>query len=354
MDILFIYYVPSGGVETLNRQRSAALKAAGIQSHFLYYRMERTLVNDHEAPLHIKSDENEIRSLIESNRFDAIVVTSDYLLLPKIRSWGYTGKLIFEIQGLGSQETARTVLTYAISYITPSANCILSSKTPHIMQMLGELYPGFPAYFMDNCFDAERFTHRTSAASVKPIIGWIGRLEDNKNWREFLLIAHLFSNAFFLDADFYMFEDHTLSAPEERAQFDALRNMLGLESKLTVLSNIPNQEMTEYFSRMADSGGFLCSTSKVEGFGYAIVEAMSCGCPVLSTNSDGVQSSIIHNVTGKFYTLGNIHEACLEGLELIQNKETRARIQASALAHIKEHFSNQKYSQSFLEMLCSI
>ncbi|MTH52054.1 glycosyltransferase [Bacillus mangrovi] len=351
MKVLFMYYVPSGGVETLNRQRAKALTERGIECHFLYYRQERPLINDHGTPLYIQASDYEIMQTIQQHQYDAIVVTSDYTILPKIRSWGYTGKLIFEIQGLGSMEAARNTLTMAAPYVTPYASCILSSKTPHIMQLLHELYPSFPFHFIDNCFDAERFTFVSGPAHGRPIIGWIGRIEDNKNWREFLQIAHHLTHVHQVDADYFMFEDHTLSIPAERAEFEMLKPALGIESRLTVLSNIPNEAMADYFSRMGDSGGFFCSTSKVEGFGYAIVEAMSCRCPVLSTNSDGVQRSIIHNQTGKFYSLGDISGACMEGLELLNNSGLRDQITAGALHHIKHHFSRQKYGQAFFCIL---
>ena len=58
MNVLFVYYLPSGGVETLNRQRSIALKRKNINCHFLYYRKERELINDHHAPTFITNNLN--------------------------------------------------------------------------------------------------------------------------------------------------------------------------------------------------------------------------------------------------------------------------------------------------------
>lgn len=60
MNILFVFYVPSGGVETLNRQRSVALKKIGINSHFLYYQKRRELLNDHEAPVFITNNNTSV------------------------------------------------------------------------------------------------------------------------------------------------------------------------------------------------------------------------------------------------------------------------------------------------------
>lgn len=61
MNILFVFYVPSGGVETLNRQRFAALKKYGIDAHFLYYENRRNFLNDHSAPTFITNDDAEIK-----------------------------------------------------------------------------------------------------------------------------------------------------------------------------------------------------------------------------------------------------------------------------------------------------
>lgn len=93
MNILFVYYLSSGGVETLNRQRSSALKKKNINCHFLYYQKVREIVNNHNAPTFITNDGNEIKTII----MKVIMVrssTSDYKSLPKFRSLGYLGNII--------------------------------------------------------------------------------------------------------------------------------------------------------------------------------------------------------------------------------------------------------------------
>ncbi|MGP3783850.1 hypothetical protein [Paenibacillus sp. 1A_MP2] len=50
---------------------------------------------------------------------------------------------------------------------------------------------------------------------------------------------------------------------------------------------------------------------------------MSCGCPVLSTDSDGVRSFITHNRTGKFYPIGNVNAAVSEAVDLMHNIQLR-------------------------------
>jgi glycosyltransferase involved in cell wall biosynthesis len=108
--------------------------------------------------------------------------------------------------------------------------------------------------------------------------------------------------------------------------------------------------MADYFSMIGDSGGLYLSTSKVEGFGYAVIEAMSCRCPVLSSDSDGVKAFITHDHTGKFYGNGNIGSAVNQALELVNNLELRNQIISNALSHLSI-FSLEAYALEFIKIL---
>jgi glycosyltransferase involved in cell wall biosynthesis len=354
MNILFVYYVPSGGVETLNRQRSSALKEVNINCHFLYYRKERDLVNDHSAPTFITNDDNEIREILRKGNYGAIIIISDYKSLLRFRNLGYKGKLILEIQGYGPKDIARSELKKAIPYVINYGNGLLNPKTPHITEIFNEFYPDFPKFSFNNCFDSNRFSYQKTPTYNQPIVAWIGRIEDNKNWREFLHIGHQLIHLYNPNIKLYMFEDPTLSIPQERLAFQQLLNQLKLHPNLTIHSNIPHDKMPEYFSAIGESGGFLCSTSKVEGAPYALLEAMSCRCPILTTDSDGVKSSIIHNHTGLYYTLGNISEAVREAEKLMTNQKLRESIRSNALLHLKKNFSPEQYCNHFSEMLASL
>ena len=152
----------------------------------------------------------------------------------------------------------------------------------------------------------------------------------------------------------WIFEDNTLSTKEERVAFEQKVKELNLDAHLTVYANQPHSEMPRYFSIIGDSGGFLCSTSQIEGFGYAVLEAMTCKCPVLSSDSDGVRSLLKHNETGKFYNLGDINQALDEGRELLTNNNLREKIRKGAHEHIKMSFSPSEYSKNFLNMISNL
>lgn len=354
MNILFVFYVPSGGVETLNRQRCAALEKYNITCHCLYYQRLRDQINPYNSNIFIGKDPKMIKEMLTKWKYSAIVIVSDYHILSMLRHLGYQGKLIFEIQGLGSNERAREFLTNGTPAITNHANALLNPKTPIIEQLYKELFPSIPKFSFNNCFDTSQFCYTKSAKFPKPIIAWTGRIVDNKNWKEFLHIGHQLIQQVNPNIQLYMFEDPTLSDPRERKEFEQLIVQLKLEKKLFILQNVPNVKMAEYFSIIGDSGGFYCSTSKSEGAPYSVLEAMSCRCPVLTTDSGGVRSSIMHNQTGKYYQIGNIQEAVKEASELMTNHELREYIRANAFEHVKVNFSPELYSRNFINMLGKI
>ncbi|MBU8772840.1 glycosyltransferase family 4 protein [Cytobacillus oceanisediminis] len=351
MNILFVFYIPSGGVETLNRQRCAALKSFNINSHCLYYEKRRDIVNHFDGPCFIGKDPKMIKKVLDNGQYSAIVIISDFRMLPLFRSLGFKGKLIFEIQGLGAKDQARAFLLDGYSEIKNHSDALLNPNTPHIVQLLDELFPDKAKFHFNNCFDSKQFSYQVLPRPPHPIVAWIGRIEDNKNWKEFLHIGHQLLHQINPHIQLYMFEDPTLSVPSERIEFEKMILNLDLTKNLSILPNVPNAKMAEFFSKIGDSGGFLCSTSKVEGAPYSVLEALSCRCPILTTDSDGVRSSIIHNKTGKYYSLGNVQEAVNEAKELMTNLKLRDYIRSNGLIHVRKNFSPEQYGQHFTEML---
>ena len=354
MNILFVFYVPSGGVETLNRQRCKALKKYNVNAHCLYYENRKKNMNDHGTQTFVTNDDHEIKKILDEGNYSLIVIVSDFQALPRFRSLGYQGKMIIEIQGYGPKSTAKSALTDAIPLVNNYAAGFLNPKTPHIVQLLDEIYPSLPKFSFNNCFDINQFSYKDVPTSHHPNIAWIGRIEDNKNWREFLKIGSELIHNHNSNIRLHMFEDPTLSEAKERAQFEKLIKQLDLEKHLFLHANVPNDQMAVYFSMIGESGGFLCSTSKVEGAPYSLLEAMSCKCPVLTTDSDGVRSSIIHNKTGKYYTLGDVTEAVKEAKELMTDSQLREKIRKDAFEHVKVNFNPDLYCVNFISMIQSL
>ncbi|MDO7906982.1 glycosyltransferase [Paenibacillus sp. JX-17] len=353
MNVLFVFYNPSGGMDTVNRERVDALRAYGINGHCLYFMSGPGVQNNYPMPTFVTNNDNDIYQILMQGSYTAIIVVSAYDTLPRLRGLGYTGRLIFEVQGFGPKEVARQVLSQAQPVIETYADALLTPYTPHIVEILQQVYPAKPKFNIHNCLNTSRFSYRAHPRLENPVLAWIGRIEDNKNWNEFLLISHhLLQHR--PDLRLWMFEDPALSAPVERQQFYQMIQELELQHYLTIHADVPHAAMPDYFSRVGDSGGMLISTSKVEGGPMSVLEAISCRCPVLTTDSDGVRSAVVHNITGKYYTLGNIQEAVQEALTLMHDHTLRNNITEQALAHVQMYFSPEQYGTSFRSMLVQL
>ncbi|MGG3740019.1 hypothetical protein [Paenibacillus chibensis] len=74
MNVLFVFYVPSGGMDTLNRLRCKALKKYGIHASCLYYYWGAGVQNNDEIPMYITNNDDEIRGILAAGNYDVIVV----------------------------------------------------------------------------------------------------------------------------------------------------------------------------------------------------------------------------------------------------------------------------------------
>lgn len=349
MKILFTFYVPSGGMETLNRIRTTALQNAGVSCQLLYLQKGAGLANPAPCPIHVTNRDASIRRLLRREKFNLIVVTSDSELLRRLRRLGYRGPIVFEGQGFGDPPTAARALNLAAPAVKSEANALLYPPTAHLIELFQQIYPKKRHFSFANPFDAGQFGYTPLAPLDAPVAAWIGRLEPNKNWRGFLEIGSRLA-ARYPKLRLYMFLDTNLSLPGETKQFYERVKQLGLTPRLSLIPNVLHAYMAHYLSQIGDSGGLLISTSRLEGFGFAVLEAMSCRCPVLTSDSDGVRSFVIHDVTGKFYPQDHFDSAVAQASELFDNPAKREAIRTQARDHVASRFSPADYARNFIAM----
>lgn len=301
-------------------------------------------------PIYTTNSDDDITIIVRANQFEAIVVISDFLMLERLRRLGYSGPLIYEIQGFGTRQEAAHVLQEAVPILSRCCNAVILPNTSHLFELVIEICPWLQRFILPNMINTAQFKYVETNYTSPPVISWIGRLEPNKNWNEFLHIGRRLIDIH-PEMKLWMFHDETIYVEEDKQNFYRTLDQLQLGPHIHLLSNVPHAEMPRYLSMTGDSGGILLSTSVIEGFGYAVAEAMCCHCPVLSTDSDGVRSFIHHNVTGKFYPLGHVDLAVAEALELMHNQELRNSIRCQAYTHIDSKFTPDQYGTSFVQIM---
>ncbi|GGA35986.1 glycosyltransferase family 4 protein [Paenibacillus physcomitrellae] len=353
MKILFTFFIPSGGVETLNRMRSRVLRQHGVEAHLLYNQAGTGLQNISDIPVFITNSDADLRAIVQQQQYDAAIVTSDFTMAYRLRQAGFTKPILFEAQGFGMWKDAYLTVLESEPFVKHFTNGILMPPTAHLTELFDLLCPDVPRYVIPNMIDLSRFPKLDVPAPKNPIVAWIGRLEPNKNWSEFMFICYGLLQVK-PGLQIRMYTDETLAAPEERNAFYGLIEQLNLTGNLHTLHSVPNDQMPYHYSLIRASGGMVISTSKMEGFGYAVGEAMACRCPVLSTDSDGVRAFIVPDVTGTFYPLGDIASAIRKALRLMEDTALRQQMTEAAYRHLQTQLSPDAYATSLIQTLYAL
>jgi glycosyltransferase involved in cell wall biosynthesis len=112
----------------------------------------------------------------------------------------------------------------------------------------------------------------------------------------------------------------------QRPELERLIAEHGLEGRVRLMGRTDN--IGEAFAE----GGLFVLSSRFEGFGIVIVEAMSKGLPVVSFDCPRGPSEIIdHDVDGLLVPNGDVAALSAAMLELVADRERRERYAAAAL-----------------------
>jgi len=132
-------------------------------------------------------------------------------------------------------------------------------------------------------------------------------------------------------------------AQSEFKQLFSLIKKLKIQNEVKILGYVPDQELAVFYNLAV----FYCQPSLYEGFGLQILEAMACGCPVLSSNV-----SSIPEVAGEAALLVNPNEInqITQGMErLALDQDFRNKLIKLGLAQA-EKFSWDKTAQETIKI----
>jgi rhamnosyl/mannosyltransferase len=127
----------------------------------------------------------------------------------------------------------------------------------------------------------------------------------------------------------------------DRNRLEALSVQLGVASRTQFLGPIPDDELLKAF---ADADVFvLPSISRAEAFGLAMAEAMANGMPVISTSlGTGTDWVNLDSVSGVVVQPGDAN-ALAEAIEILGDRDLRARLGAGAFVRAHEMFSFDRH-----------
>ncbi len=158
----------------------------------------------------------------------------------------------------------------------------------------------------------ETFQHPWFASGQPPVVLAVGRLTFAKNFG-FLI------RAFHELQEIYPSRLLILGEGEERPALEKLAIDLQVDHCVSLPGNLANP-----FPYMSKSAVFVLS-SRYEGSPNVLVEAMACGCPVVSVNSPGGIAEILHGGDyGHLVEPGDPHKLAEAMLDILQGNGKKA------------------------------
>ena len=113
------------------------------------------------------------------------------------------------------------------------------------------------------------------------------------------------------------------------------------------LGRLTREQLRDEYRR-AD---LLLFPTRFEGFGYAAVEAMACGTPVVTTNCSSLPEVVDDGVTGSLCNIDAVDDFADTIKNLIKNKATLFNMTQKARKVATERFSLEEMSQKYLDLL---
>jgi len=351
MKILFVYqFCTLGGVETVLKNRLGAFRKLGLSPHVVFlHDLGGSKIFEGLENIHYEHRETELRRIVEEGEFDFVIPIDTPEIYHPLRGSRFRGILVTEVHtnNLNNLKyVARIRETGTRAIITPSH----SEKALIHKEIRGFDKNGVPIYVIPNPIDLELFYFREPKHNpAKKVIGWVGRLEKEKNWRHFLEIASSLverrSDLLFLIVGGYLAEKEVKNDLLTRAK------QMDLMDHLKWVPRLEYDRMPGAYSLMGASKGCLITTSIIEPFGMTAIEAMACHCPVVASEVGGFREIIEDGHNGFLYEVNNTPEAVKKIEILFECPSDRDRVTKNGRLAVETTYASEKVVDKYLKVL---
>ena len=175
---------------------------------------------------------------------------------------------------------------------------------------------------------------------------WAGRLLDWKHPESALYLADgLVKKGF-------RFQLKMIGSGPMRPELDWLCKTLGIEEYVEMRDAVSPDELR---TAMEQSGIFLMTSDRHEGWGAVVNEAMSCGCTVIGSSLAGSVPFLIKpGVNGYVYRYGDQTELLNLAADLLENPDKQKDLGEAAFRTIETEWNAEEAAGRFLTLADSI
>lgn len=333
MRVLFVYkYLSLGGVEAVLRARLEHLPSHGVHAEawfFEDYGGGSMFVTTRDRT-HLGTPA-ECVAYARSRGFD-VLCTLDSEEIVGALGPERSPRLVFECHSAYPETLSRIG---AVPDLRPVA--VFAPSEAHRATARRILGDGAPVRVVPNPVSQEFVADLEVFASAPPapVVCWIGRLDDHKNWQGFLeVVEHLPEDR--------PFEAWLVGKPvEARGAIELLerarqRRVLG---RLRWFRGLAHERIPALLDAVRDSGGVTVTTSRGESFGMTVVEAMARACCVVVPDEGPFTELVEPGVSGELYRSVSFRGAAAKVAALLDDHARRRACGERARRSVLERFA---------------
>ncbi|HEX9944069.1 MAG TPA: glycosyltransferase family 4 protein, partial [Thermoanaerobaculia bacterium] len=335
MKVLFVYkYLTLGGVEAVLRARLDGLDRTEIEAYawFFHDYGGRSIFRGQEDRVRVGPVEDCLRWARQES-FDLLCSIDSEEILPGFAGAPAPPRLVIECHSayLANIEYLRRLAACRPAAVfTPS-----EAQRRLVRERVGK---GVEVRVVPNPLRREFVAEPAAfpAPPPRPVVAWIGRLDEQKNWQDFVRIAGLLGRRGIVSEAWIIGKPIEADGTVQLLERARAEGALG---RLRWFGALPHGRIPAFLDAVRDSGGVVVSTSRGESFGLTVAEAMARRCAVVAPDQGPFTEFVEEGVTGSLFAPGSVESAASRTGELLARADLRERLGRQAREAVLARFA---------------